>query len=206
MTRHDDDIPAELRDVAARLRALGPAEWDLAAPPPLRATVAERHAPVERGRRAPRRGRFAAALVRRPAFAAAAALVLVVLGTALVALLAGGDGSPGAGREVALAAVGDGPRGAHAAARLRATTMQLTVSGLPRVGAGGFYEVWMMRDATHLVALGSFRVGADGRAHVELPVTASPRRFPVLDVSREAADGDPAHSGHSVLRSRPIDS
>jgi anti-sigma-K factor RskA len=205
VTRRDDDIPAELRDVAARLRSLGPEEWESAPPPPLRATVAEQHAPVER-RRAGWRGRFAPGLVRRPALAGAAALVLVVLGTALGALIAGGDGSPDAGREVALAAVGDGPRGAHAAARLRATTMQLTVSGLPRVGAGGFYEVWMMRDATHLVALGSFRVGADGRARVDLPVTASPRRFPVLDVSREAADGDPAHSGHSVLRSRPIDS
>ena len=85
---------------------------------------------------------------------------------------------------MALAAVGDGPPGAHADARLRPTTMRLTVSGLPRVGAGGFYEVWMMRDAGHLVALGSFRVGADGRARVDLPVTASPRRFPVLDISR----------------------
>jgi anti-sigma-K factor RskA len=205
MTRRDDDIPVELRLVAARLRALGPEEWELAAPPPLRAAVAEQHAPVER-RRARRRGRFAPGLVLRPALAAAAVLALVVLGTALGALIAGGDGSPSAGREVALAAVGDGPRGAHADARLRSTTMRLTVSGLPRVGTGGFYEVWMMRDATHLVALGSFRVGADGRARVDLPVTASPRRFPVLDISREAADGDPAHSGHSVLRSRPIDS
>jgi anti-sigma-K factor RskA len=205
MTRHDDDIPAELRHVAAQLRALGPEEWELAAPPPLRATVAEQHAPVER-RRARRRGRFAPGLVLRPALAAAAVLALVVLGTALGALIAGGDGSPRAGREVALAAVGDGPRGAHADARLRSTTMRLTVSGLPRVGAGAFYEVWMLRDATHLVALGSFRVGADGRARVDLPVTASPRRFPVLDISREAADGDPGHSGHSVLRSHPIDS
>ena len=205
MTRRDDDIPVELRDVAAQLRALGPEEWELAAPPPLRATVAEQHAPVER-RRARRRGRFAPGLVFRPALAAAAVLALVALGTALGALIAGGDGSPRAGREVALAAVGDGPRGAHADARLRSTTMRLTVSGLPRVGAGGFYEVWMLRDATHLVALGSFRVGADGRARVDLPVTSSPRRFPVLDISREPADGDPAHSGHSVLRSRPIDS
>jgi anti-sigma-K factor RskA len=205
MTRRDDDIPAELRDVAVQLRALGPEEWELMAPPPLRATVAEQHAPVER-RRARRRGRFAPGLVLRPALAAAAVLALVVLGTALGALIAGGDGSLSAGREVALAAVGDGPRGAHADARLRSTTMRLTVSGLPRVGTGGFYEVWMMRDATHLVALGSFRVGADGRARVDLPVTASPRRFPVLDISREPADGDPAHSGHSVLRSRPIDS
>ena len=206
MTRRDDDIPAELRDVAARLRALGPEEWELPAPPPLRATLAEQHAPAAHRRPARRRWRIAPWLVLRPALAAAAVLVLVVVGTGLGALIAGRDASPGAGREVALAAVGDGPRGAHAAARLRAATMQLTVSGLPRIGAGGFYEVWMMRDATHLVALGSFRVGADGRARVDLPVTASPRRFPVLDVSREAADGDPAHSGHSVLRSRPIDS
>jgi len=205
MTRRDDDIPAELRDVAVQLRALGPGEWEPAAPPPLRTPVAERQAIVEGRPRARLRGRFAPGLVLRPAIAAAAVLVLVALGTAGGALIAGGDG-PRAGREVALAAVGDGPRGAHADARLRSTTMRLTVSGLPRVGAGGFYEVWMMRDAKHLVALGSFRVGADGRARVDLPVTASPRRFPVLDISREPADGDPAHSGHSVLRSRPIDS
>jgi anti-sigma-K factor RskA len=211
VTHRDDDIPAELRDVAARLRALGPEEWEPAAPPPLSAPAVEQHEPV--GRRRRRRGRFAVPIVLRPGIAAATALVLVAVGAAGGALIAGshGDGRTVAGREVAgrevaLAAVGDGPRGAHAAARLRATTMQLTVSGLPRVGAGGFYEVWMMRDATHLVALGSFRVGAEGRARVDLPVAASPRRFPVLDVSREAADGDPAHSGHSVLRSRPIDS
>ena len=203
MTRHDGDIPAELRDVAAQLRALGPEEWEPAAPAPLRAPAAEQHAPS--GLRRRRRRRFAAPLALRPAVAAVAALALVALGAA-GALIVGGDGGTAAGREVALAAVGDGPRGAHADARLRSTAMQLTVSGLPRVGRGGFYEVWMMRDATHLVALGSFRVGADGRARVDLPVTADPRRFPVLDISREPGDGDPAHSGHSVLRSRPIDS
>jgi anti-sigma-K factor RskA len=207
MTRRDDDIPAALRDVAAQLRALGPGEWEPAPPPPLRPAVAERHDPAARRRRGrPRRpGRFAAPFVLRPALAAAAALVLVALGAVGGALIAGGDGTP-AGREVALAAVGDGPRGAHADAWLRSAAMHLTVSGLPRVGGGGFYEVWMMRDAMHLVALGSFRVGADGRARVDLPVTASSRRFPVLDISREPADGDPAHSGHSVLRSPPLHS
>jgi anti-sigma-K factor RskA len=198
MTPRDDDIPAELRDVAAQLRALGPEEWQPAAPPPLRAPVAEQHGRVE-GRR------LRAPFGLRPALAAAAALAFVALAAAGVALIAG-DGGTAAGRDVALAAVGDGPPRAHADARLRATSMRLIVSGLPRVGAGGFYEVWMMRDAGHLVALGSFRVGADGRARVDLPVTASPRRFPVLDISREPADGNPAHSGHSVLRSRPIDS
>ena len=199
MTRHDDDIPVELREVAAQLRALGPEEWEPAVPPPLRVAV------PERARR--RRRRFATTFVLRPAVAAAAALALVALGAAGGALVAGGGGDGAvAGREVALAPVGDGPRGAHADARLRSATMHLTVSGLPRVAGGGFYEVWMLRDAAHLVALGSFRVGPDGRARVDLPVTASSRRFPVLDISREPADGDPAHSGHSVLRSRPIHS
>jgi anti-sigma-K factor RskA len=201
MTRRDDDIPAELGDVAARVRALGHEEWEPAPPPPLRAQVEARD-------RAPRRrGRLAGPLVLRPAFAVAAAIVLVLLGGAGGALLArGGDDTSPPGRDVALAPIGDGPRGAHADARLERAAMHLTVSGLPRVAGGGFYEVWMLRDPTHLVALGSFRVGADGRARIDLPVTASPRRFPVLDISREPADGDPAHSGHSVLRSRPIDS
>jgi anti-sigma-K factor RskA len=204
MTRRDDVIPVELRDVAAQLRALGPEEWEPTAPPPLRASFAEQH---ERGaRRARRLSRLGGRLALRPALAAAAALALVALAAAGVALIGGGDGGTAAGREVALAAVGDGPRGAHADARLRAGSMRLTVSGLPRVRGGGFYEVWMMRDAGHLVGLGSFRVGADGRARVDLPVTASPRRYPVLDISREPADGDPAHSGHSVLRSRPLPS
>ena len=186
-----DDIPAELRDVAARVQALGREEWDLAEPPALRVAVPARE---RRRRRAP--------LMIRPAVAAAAAIALVVLGAAGGALLTRGGAGAGGGREVALAPVGDGPRGAHADARLARASMHLTVSGLPRVGGGGFYEVWMLRDPAHLVALGSFRVGPGGRARVDLPVTASARRFPVLDISREPADGDPAHSGHSVLRSR----
>ena len=48
MTRRDDDIPAELRDAAAQLRALGPEEWEPATPPPLRAPVAEQHERVAR--------------------------------------------------------------------------------------------------------------------------------------------------------------
>ena len=205
MTRRDDDLPAELRDVAAQVRALGREEWEPAAPPPLRAPGDLAARPPRRGRRRAGTGRLARPLVLRPALAAAAALVLVALGAA-GALLVGGDDNGAPGREVVLAPVGDGPRGARADARLQSAAMHLTVSGLPRVAGGGFYEVWMLRDPQHLVAVGSFRVGADGRARIDLPVTASPRRFPVLDISREPADGDPAHSGHSVLRSRPIDS
>jgi hypothetical protein len=38
---------------------------------------------------------------------------------------------------------------------------------------------------------------------VDPPLTASARRFPVLDISLEPADGNPAHSTISVLRSAP---
>ena len=85
MTRHDDDIPVELREVAAQLRALGPEEWEPAVPPPLRVAVPERPR---------RRRRFATTFVLRPAVAAAAALALVALGAAGGALIAGGGGAP----------------------------------------------------------------------------------------------------------------
>ncbi len=198
------DLPPELRDLAARLRTLSPDEWDPPAPPPLWAP----REPRSRTGHA-RRGRGRRALVLRPAVAAAAAVALLAVGAGVGSWLAGGgSGADGAaaGRDVSLAPVGDGPRTAYADARLGAGTMRLTVSGLPRVPAGGFYEVWMLRDAHHLVALGSFRVGAGARVRVDLPVIASARAFPVLDISREPDDGDPAHSGASVLRSRPIHS
>ena len=145
MTRRDDDLPAELRDVAAQVRALGREEWEPAAPPPLRAPGDLAARPPRRGRRRAGTGRLARPLVLRPALAAAAALVLVALGAA-GALLVGGDDNGAPGREVVLAPVGDGPRGARADARLQSAAMHLTVSGLPRVAGGGFYEVWMLRD------------------------------------------------------------
>jgi anti-sigma-K factor RskA len=198
-----DEIPAELREIAARLSTLGREEWDPPEPPPLRLPPA-RPGPAARRWR----GRRRRPLVLRPAVAVAAATALLAVGAGAGVLLAGGPGTGGApgGRDVTLAPVGDGPRGARADARLDAGTMHLTVTGLPRVPAGGFYEVWMLRDPRHLVAVGSFRVGAGGEARLDLPVAASSRSFPVLDISREPADGDPAHSGHSVLRSHPIHS
>jgi hypothetical protein len=54
------------------------------------------------------------------------------------------------------------------------------------------------------VSLGTFSVGPDGRARIRVPLSVDLQRFPVLDVSLERADGDPRHSGASVLRSRPV--
>jgi hypothetical protein len=61
----------------------------------------------------------------------------------------------------------------------------------------GFLEVWMIDpDVTQLVSLGPLR--EDGR--YDLPPGLDPEAFPIVDVSVEPLDGDPTHSGDSLLR------
>jgi hypothetical protein len=74
----------------------------------------------------------------------------------------------------------------------------LTVDGLAPNG-DDFYEVWLLGDRG-LVSLGSFRVGADGSAAVDLQLPVDPARYGSFDVSLEPDDGDPEHSSDSVLR------
>ena len=169
-----------------RLEALGPDEWHPEPPPPLRLPPA------------PRRRR---ALVLRPLPALAAALVLLALGAGGALIATSGDEPRG--RAIALAPL---VLGAGGEARLqlagggrRAT---LVASGLRPSRRGEFYELWLLRPDAELVALGSFRVGADGRARIQVPLPVSPSEYRFVDVSVEPDDGDPAHSTRSVLRGR----
>lgn len=60
-----------------------------------------------------------------------------------------------------------------------------------------FVEVWVIdNEVSKLVSLGPLR--EDGI--YDLPSGLDPESFPVVDVSYEPFDGDPAHSGDSVLR------
>lgn len=64
--------------------------------------------------------------------------------------------------------------------------------------ADGFREVWLLdREATRLVGLGVLD-GDEGR--FTIPVGLDLDDFAVVDVSAEAFDGDPGHSGDSILR------
>lgn len=64
--------------------------------------------------------------------------------------------------------------------------------------ADGFREVWLLdRDVTGLVSLGMLD-GDEGR--FAIPAGLDLGRYPVVDVSAEPDDGDPAHSGDSILR------
>ncbi|QTE29296.1 anti-sigma factor [Pengzhenrongella sicca] len=72
----------------------------------------------------------------------------------------------------------------------------VTVDGAAK--AGDFREVWLLDpDVTQLVSLGILQ-GSEGRFTV--PDGLDLAALPVVDVSEEALDGDPAHSGDSVVR------
>jgi anti-sigma-K factor RskA len=74
------------------------------------------------------------------------------------------------------------------------------VSGLPPTGPGSFYEVWLLDGPTRVMSLGGFRVPQSGDAEVTVPLPVDVADFRYLDVSVEREDGDPGHSGDSVLR------
>ena len=201
-----------LTGVRARLNALEADEWDAAGPPPLRVAAATL-SPARAAAAGPR-GAWIASLVDRlgsgfnvrPAFAAACAVVLLGIGVGAGLIAAGGDGTPSpAGQVVALARFGSGPAGASGRATVAqvggVSEVTLDTRGLQPSARGSSYEVWMIRDAKHLVGLGRFKVGPGGRATVTLPVTVSPVDYPIMDVSIEPDGGSAEHSGVSVLRS-----
>ncbi|GEA86667.1 anti-sigma factor [Cellulomonas cellasea] len=75
-------------------------------------------------------------------------------------------------------------------------TLVVTLEG--EVDDGGYREVWLIdRDVTKLVSLGVLE-GSDGR--FSIPAGLDLAEFPVVDVSEEPFDGDPAHSGDSIIR------
>ena len=170
-----------------------------------------------------RRGRddfyFAPEPPRRSRRGALIALLglLAVLGAILALVLAGGDDdepsgpdrrssepapTPGPdqgdsgeprGREQRLEAL----NGGRASGRLSVTDEGATIAirGLP--APDGAYEVWLYDSIVRAESVGTIP-GGSGRLEVSLPADA--RRYRFLDVSREPADGNPNHSGASVLR------
>ncbi len=182
----------KMRPVVATLEALPADAWRLPDSPPLVAPAPDRRARV---------------LTVRPLAAAAAAAVLLVLGGIAGGLIARDDGAsvapPPAAQAIRLAPVGNAPgsaRGSVRVSRADGERARLTVTGLKPLGNGGFYELWLLGEDGELVGLGSFRVDRSGAANVTVPMPVDPDRFRYFDVSLEPADGDPGHSGDSVLR------
>ncbi|NEM05746.1 anti-sigma factor domain-containing protein [Geodermatophilus normandii] len=62
----------------------------------------------------------------------------------------------------------------------------------------GYYEAWLLDESVSgLIPLGVVRAGTE---EFELPAGLDLGEYPVVDVSVEPLDGDPAHSGVSVAR------
>ena len=65
--------------------------------------------------------------------------------------------------------------------------------------ADSYVEVWLIDPDSGLekmVSLGSI----DGDGSFDLPASIDIRRYRVVDISIEPADGVPTHSGRSILR------
>jgi anti-sigma factor RsiW len=76
--------------------------------------------------------------------------------------------------------------------------VSVDVSGLKKAD-NGFYEVWLLdKEAQKLIALGTLDAGDKGT--FVMPPGVSMNDFPVVDVSLEPNDGNPAHSKNSLVR------
>jgi hypothetical protein len=129
--------------------------------------------------------------------AVAAALVGAVVGAGAVVLLQRSD----QGATVAQATLDplqgkDGSGEAEVVERdgQRLLEVQLTAPQL----TDAYYEVWLLQPSVEgLVPLGATRPGT---ATFEIPAGLDLEQYPLVDVSIEPLDGNPAHSGDSVVR------
>jgi len=97
-------------------------------------------------------------------------------------------------RPVRLTAVGSG--GARGTAALEGNRLTLKLRGLPDPD-GGAYQVWLYNSVIDAKPL--FR-SRDTKVQVEAKLPGNANKYEFVDVSLEPADGNPNHSGHSVLR------
>ncbi len=195
--REDADFRREVerqRAVVADLEALPPDAWDHGGVPPLP------HLPPLAAK--PPRERRSRWPAWQPVAAVAACVALLAAGAGIGALVFGG-GDDDAGPSIALARIGDGSPAATGEARVVSSDdggLRLRVTGLDPSDQDGFYELWLLDGPERLLSLGSFRVPASGSAQVTVPLPVDVGEFRYVDVSVEQDDGDPSHSGVSVLR------
>jgi hypothetical protein len=143
---------------------------------------------------------------RRPAawlLAGAAAVVGLVVGVGATLLATSGDDDElPVVASTELVVLADDSPGGDAEIRGSGSTrvLELDVPGLDP-DADGFYEVWLLdEDAQRLVSIGLLDPAQGTQATFPIPEDLDVAEFPVVDVSVEPADGDPAHSGDSIVR------
>jgi len=102
---------------------------------------------------------------------------------------------------VVLSPLTGAPAGARATATItKYERVQLSVEHLRPTDARHYYELWLMTDTTHLVAVASFHVSSRGSASLSLPLPAPPRQYRYLNISLQRAGEGTAISNQSLLR------
>jgi anti-sigma-K factor RskA len=139
-------------------------------------------------------------------------LVVAVAAAALVAalaipgalLLGGGEGGE-VTRLTLVAAPGGSGRGQVTITRTPGgRSFDVRIQGLRPPAQGSLYELWAVSPKDSLehpqrVSLGTFATAADGSAHLTAFTAAPADRFPVVGVTLEPVDGNPARTGPRVL-------
>jgi anti-sigma-K factor RskA len=186
---------ARRRDDAIERVAAGVGSTARPPVPEVRTALAELP-PESLGERPP--ARVAGPLSLRRVLFPIVAVGAVVAGLVIAGAYHGEDSGPAApasnpgAPEAPLTALGRGPE--HGTARISGDRLDLSVTGLPQNAS---YQVWAYDSISDAVSLGSFR-GPSARVHPPFPKDAGRHRY--LDVSLEPRDGNPNHSGQSVLR------
>jgi hypothetical protein len=148
---------------------------------------------------------------RRTGMLALLGLIAVVI--ALIAVLSGGgdddepeggdasnsppaqNGGPTpAGNTANLAVVGGGKGSGTVSVTDEGATIAIRALPNPR---GGVYGVWLYDSIVRAKSLGTL---PDGNGNIEVTLPADARSYRFLDVSLEPDDGNPNHSGETVMR------
>lgn len=201
--RRDPKLRAEvenLRPLVAQVESITAEVGDLPDLPPPEEAEPPPPAPAPgRRRRFPR----PRTVILRPLAASALATLLLAVGVTVGVVVAdGGDGGTTGGAKPTLSRLGAGPVGASGTVDLveGETGVALAVEGLEPSGSDRFYELWLRDPDGRGIVLGSFPVGEDGTAEARLPLPVPPSEYRFFDVSLQRHNGDPSHSGVSVLR------
>ncbi len=215
--RDDAEIEAneiDASEIEAKLRELNAEDLEMLQPPPavwdsISSAVHASDGPDEEpeGRvvpLAPRRRR-----ARRVFWSSAAAAALVIAGVAALVIASGDTDTLIAKTTLAYDSDSFDPLGAQAraGAELIASNgrhrIALTDADLPAAEADADLEAWLIRPddqggVADLVSLGLVDPANPGSLAV--PSGYDPTLYSVVDISVEPRDGDPAHSGRSILR------
>lgn len=96
-----------------------------------------------------------------------------------------------------------------ASVEVRATgigrVIELRSDNLPILPTGEYYELWFVgpgdsKSDPNRISAGTFHPDEDGNSNVELKAAVDPERFPVIEITSEPGDGNPASSGDVVAK------